>query len=64
MTHNPVTLVMFSHVILSYALSLCSKSRKEEKGKEKKNNDLVILPSHNKSIINKNFTITNSSESI
>ena len=51
-------------MILSHAPSLYSKSRKEEKGKEKKNNDLVVLPSHDKSIINKNFTITNSSESI
>ena len=40
-THNPVTLVMLSHMILSRALSLCSKSRKE-----KKNNDLVVLLSH------------------
>ena len=61
MTHNPVTLVTLSYMILSHAPSLY---RKEEKGKEKKNNDLVILPSHDKSIINKNFTITNSSESI
>ena len=64
MTHNPVTLVTLSYMILSHAPSLYSKSRKEEKGKEKKNNDLVVLPSHDKSIINKNFTITNSSESI
>jgi len=33
-------------MILSRASSLCSKSRKKEKGKEKKNNNLVILPSH------------------
>jgi len=33
-------------MILSHASSLCSKFRKKEKGKEKKNNNLVILPSH------------------
>ena len=42
-THNPVTLVTLSHMILSHAPSLCSKSRKEKKGK---NNNLVVLPSH------------------
>ena len=45
MTYNTVTLVMLSHIILSRALFLCSKSRKEKK----KNNDLVVLPSHNNS---------------
>jgi len=38
-----VTLVTLSHIILSHAPSLCSKSRKEKKGK---NNNLVVLPSH------------------
>ena len=45
MTYNTVTLVMLSHIILSRALFLCSKSRKEKK----KNNNLVVLPSHNNS---------------
>ena len=36
---------MLSHIILSRALFLYSKSRKEKK----KNNDLVVLPSHNNS---------------
>jgi len=44
-THNPVTLVTLSHMILSHAPSLCSKSRKKKK---KKNNDLVVLPSYDK----------------
>jgi len=34
-THNPVALVTFSHMILSHALSLYSKSRKEKKRKRK-----------------------------
>ena len=35
-----------SHVILSHAPSLCSKSRKEKK--RNINNDLAVLPSHDK----------------
>jgi len=36
------------HVILSCALPLCSKSKKEKKRKKKENinNDLAVLPSH------------------
>ena len=37
-----------SYMILSHTPSLCSKSRKEKKRKEKINNDLAILPSHNR----------------
>jgi len=42
--------VILSHVILSHAPSLCSKSRKEKKRKRKVNinNDLAVLPSHDK----------------
>ena len=40
--------VIFSYIILSHALLLYSKSRKEKKKKYKRNinNDLAILPSH------------------
>ena len=38
--------MILSHVILSHALSLCSKSRKEKKKKRNINNDLVVLPSY------------------
>ena len=37
-----------SYMILSHTPSLCSKSRKEKKRKEKINIDLAILPSHNR----------------
>ena len=40
--------VTLSYMILSHAPSLCSKSRKEKKRKEKINNDLAVLPSHDK----------------
>jgi len=36
--------VTLSHIILSCAPSLCSKSRKEKK--RNINNDLAVLPSH------------------
>jgi len=40
--------VTLSHVILSRALSLCNKSRKEKK--RNINNDLAVLPSHDNEV--------------